>query len=78
MIHKNSGGPTEKGSNSSADRKTVEVISQRYNKLHEVHRKKKKKNLSRFNTRSELIMTNILRAEGINIVCTAYEKFSQE
>ena len=34
-----SGGPTEKLSNSSADRKIVEVRSQRYSKLYELHRK---------------------------------------
>ena len=33
------GGPTEKLSNSSADRKIVEVRSQRYSKLYELHRK---------------------------------------
>ena len=39
---------------------------------------KNKTNLSHFNTRSEHIMTNILRAEKMNIVCTAYENFSPE
>ena len=75
-----SGGPTEKLSNSSADRKIVEVRSQRYSKLYELHRKIKqslqKNGLISMHIPS--LYANTLQAEDINIVCTAYEHFSQK
>ena len=59
-----------------ADRTTIEVISQQYNKLHEIHNKNKASERvdTRFNAHYELYTsTNTPQAEGINVVCTVYE-----
>ena len=72
-----SGGPTEKLSNSSADRKIVEVRSQRYSKLYELHRKIIKTKLTKewilISMHIPSLYANALQAE--DIVCTAYENF---
>ena len=74
-----SGGPTEKLSNSSADRTTIKVISQSYSKLHELLRKKKASERSDtgFNACYTSLYTSISQVEGRSIVYTAFEVFRE-
>ena len=73
-----SGGPTEKLSNSSADRTTIKVISQSYSKLHELLRKKKlPKEVILVSMHVTSLYTNISQVEGRNIVYAAFEVFRE-